>query len=434
MAQNFTQQATEAVVAATNAERDQDWPTAIQKFVQACEFLERACKYESNTGMVAMYQERRRQYVERAEALRQHQESQSQPMPASNGATRCDDELRSRIMNSVVTESPNVPWDSVAGLDSVKEALRQAVVYPLEMPDLFEKRFRAWTGILLFGPPGTGKTLLAKAVATECKLEQFMQVSVSDIMGKFVGESERMVAKMFEVARAKRPAVIFLDEVDALCGSREETQHESSLKVKNAFLQEMDGVKSDNNRLLVLAATNLPWNLDDAFMRRFQKHIYIPPPDVDTRARILHVQLKAVPNSLTAQDFADFAQRTDGWSGSDLRTLVDTARNVELCRLSSATHFEPIKGFQPAASSAAIDCNIPLDCWFSPCAPDSAHAIAITISELTRHNLLNRIKPRDVSRADMDEAMNAVRPSFKNKKLDRYTEFANTHASTTLSI
>ena len=193
--------------------------------------------------------------------------------------------LRAGLANSIVADKPNVKWDDVAGLEAAKEALKEAVILPIKFPHLFTGKRTPWRGILLYGPPGTGKSYLAKAVATEAK-GTFFSVSSSDLVSKWMGESERSVTKiylqefdlssfhrlvkqLFQLARENKPAIIFIDEVDSLCGTRGEGESEASRRIKTEFLVQMQGVGNDDKGILVLGATNIPWQLDPAIKRRY---------------------------------------------------------------------------------------------------------------------------------------------------------------------
>lgn len=158
-------------------------------------------------------------------------------------------------------------WSDVAGLEQAKEALKEAVILPIKFPQLFTGKRTPWRGILLYGPPGTGKSFLAKAVATEAK-STFFSVSSSDLVSKWMGESERLVKQLFAMARESKPAIIFIDEVDSLAGARGDNESEASRRIKTEFLVQMQGVGNESNGVLVLGATNIPWQLDPAIKRR----------------------------------------------------------------------------------------------------------------------------------------------------------------------
>jgi len=167
---------------------------------------------------------------------------------------------------------------------------------------------------LLYGPPGTGKTFIAKACATEMSESTFFSISSSDIMSKYVGESEKIVKTLFGMARGEHSSIIFIDEVDSMTGNRSEGENESSKRVKTEFLVQMDGVGNDSkNKLLVLGATNLPWELDPAIRRRFERRIYIPLPELETRYLLFKKLCSKTPNTMTDDQFRDLAERAEGY-------------------------------------------------------------------------------------------------------------------------
>jgi vacuolar protein-sorting-associated protein 4 len=337
--------------------------------------------------------------------------SSAQTSSSSSHHTKNDQALRDQITDTMLVKRPSVSMDSVAGLHVVKEVLRQAVVYPLSMQQLFANRVEPWSGILLYGPPGTGKTLIAKAVASEVSGSTFMQVTISKIMSKYVGESERLVEMLFRVARENKPVVMFIDEVDALVSQRNDGEHEVSRKVKNMFLQEMDGVGSQNSGVLVLCATNMPWTLDDAFLRRMQRRIYIPRPCAESRASILSVLLKDVPHTLTPEHVADIAAATDEWTGSDLNTLVRTARNRQLQSLSVARHFVETGP----------------DKMLVPCASTVPGARELSMADIKDKGWLARVQLPDVSVDDFTHALVTVKPSPLSQKIEKYEEWTTNY-------
>jgi len=225
------------------------------------------------------------------------------------------------LSGAIVTEKPNVKWSDVVGLEQAKESLKEAVILPIRFPQLFDETRKPWRGILLYGPPGTGKSYLAKACATECE-GTFFSVSSSDLVSKWMGESERLIKQLFKMARDKKPSIIFIDEVDSLCGSRSEGENDSSRRIKTEFLVQMQGVGNDMDGILVLGATNVPWELDNAIRRRFEKRIYISLPDPAARAGIFKIRTGTTKNSLTESDWTALGENSEGYSGSDIAVVV----------------------------------------------------------------------------------------------------------------
>lgn len=219
-------------------------------------------------------------------------------------------------------EKPEVTFNDVAGLDTVKEEIKNKLIYPFRFPEEARKfGIRSGGGILLYGPPGTGKTYIAKAVANEVDAA-FFSIKPSQIMSKWVGESEQNIMKTFSAARAKGRAVIFIDEVEAIIPMRRSSGSTVMQRVVPQILAEMEGVDSKNDGLLFIGATNEPWSIDHAALRpgRFDEKIYVPPPDFEARKKILELNLKDKPLAEDI-DFDNLAGMTDGYSGADLKQV-----------------------------------------------------------------------------------------------------------------
>ena len=234
------------------------------------------------------------------------------------------------VVDFISTARERIRFDDIAGLDDLKRTVRLQIIEPFLRPGLFAKfKKRAGGGVMLYGPPGCGKTMLARAVATECRAE-FMSVGISDVLNMYIGESERNLAVIFEKARHSRPCVLFFDEIDALAYARSKAQSEHTRQVVNEFLSQLDGFSADNQEVLILAATNMPWDVDSAMKRpgRFSRQVFVPPPDEAARAHIVELKLQGVPAE--GIDAKAIAAITPHFSGADIEGVVEIAKDFAL--------------------------------------------------------------------------------------------------------
>ncbi|KAF1946735.1 AAA-domain-containing protein [Clathrospora elynae] len=250
-----------------------------------------------------------------------------------------DKQAAQQILNEIVIQGDEVHWEDVSGLDIAKNALKETVVYPFLRPDLFMGLREPARGMLLFGPPGTGKTMLARAVATESK-STFFAISASSLTSKFLGESEKLVRALFQLAKMLAPSIIFVDEIDSLLSSRSGGEHEATRRIKTEFLiqwsdlqkaaagsalSDKDKERGDATRVLVLAATNLPWAIDEAARRRFVRRQYIPLPEDWVRKQQVKTLLSHQKHELNDGDLDRLVKLTEGFSGSDITALAKDA-------------------------------------------------------------------------------------------------------------
>ena len=236
-----------------------------------------------------------------------------------------DKELIEKINNEIVDDGQKVTFDDIAGLENAKNTVNEMVIYPMKRPDLFTGLRACPKGLLLFGPPGTGKTLIGKAISYESGAT-FFSISSSSLTSKWIGEGEKLVKTLFAVASYRSPSVVFIDEVDSMLTQRKSDENEASRRIKTEFLVQLDGAGNDRKgHVLVIGATNLPQELDDAARRRFVKRLYIPLPDQTGRETLLRTLLAKNSHSLTDKEIIKLSRDTDGYSGADLKNLCTDA-------------------------------------------------------------------------------------------------------------
>ncbi len=227
-------------------------------------------------------------------------------------------------------ERSQISFKDVGGMDKLKDEIRMKIIYPLTHPHLYRAYGKAvGGGILMYGPPGCGKTYLARATAGEVQA-QFVAIGLDDVLDMWLGQSERNLHNVFDLARQHTPCVLFFDEVDALGANRADMRFSAGRQVISQFLSEMDGIDTCNSGVLILAATNAPWHLDPALRRpgRFDRIIFVPPPDAPTREAILRITLANRPTGKI--DYRRLAQETPGFTGADLQGVVDRAIEIKL--------------------------------------------------------------------------------------------------------
>jgi SpoVK/Ycf46/Vps4 family AAA+-type ATPase len=332
--QELEQAATKYALEAVRLDKQGSRGMAITMYQKGISTLLKLVRLYPNYGLNTVYIQRAQAYQERIKALQgqgpvqsfQPQQERSVEMTDQSPEAETGTDGKASYDELVLDEKPNVRWTQVVGLDPAKKAIKEAIVYPVERPDLFPL---GWPrGILLFGPPGCGKTLVAAAVATEINAA-FVSVDAASVMSKWLGEAEKNVAKLFTQARKTanngRPAIIFIDELDSLIGMHS-NEVGGETRVRNQFLKEMDGVmdKGKNIHAYVIGATNKPWALDWPFIRRFQKRIMVPLPDHEARLNMLKLYTEHL-NLSPKVDLDEFARLAGGFSGSDIRDICQSA-------------------------------------------------------------------------------------------------------------
>ncbi|CAK5279769.1 unnamed protein product [Mycena citricolor] len=408
--------AIEIVQRAIDEDVKQNYAEAYKQYQNSLDYFMLAMKYEKNEKSRALIREKINEYLKRAETLKEHivngEKNKKSALTngggSGNGGKKDDgtdpemDKLRGALSQAIVSEKPNVKWDDVAGLEGAKASLKEAVILPIKFPHLFTGKRTPWRGILLYGPPGTGKSYLAKAVATEAN-STFFSVSSSDLVSKWQGDSERLVKQLFELARENKPSIIFIDEIDSLAGSRSEGESEGSRRIKTEFLVQMNGVGHDDTGVLVLGATNIPWQLDNAIKRRFEKRIYIPLPGPEARRHMFELHVGDTPCEMTQKDYRVLADKTEGYSGSDISIVVRDALMQPVRKVLSATHFKRAEGGKK---------------W-TPCSPGDGDAVEKSWTEVESDELLE--PPLRVG--DFLKSLSTTRPTVTESDIKRHDDW-----------
>ena len=337
-----------------------------------------------------------------------------------------DSDLIERLEREMLDLAPNVKWSDIAGLDDAKGVLQEAVVLPMMLRNFFSGVRKPWRGVLLYGPPGTGKTLLAKAVATECRTT-FFNVSASSLASKWRGDGEKLVRILFDMAKYYAPTVVFFDEVDSIASKRSDGEQDASRRMKTEMLVCMDGISNDTSSgvsegdegndgggedgeggeltaagskiVMVLGATNQPWELDDAFKRRFEKRIYIPLPGPEERKVLLRLCLQKI-------------KLADGIDTDALAALLNNYSGADIAVVCKHAAYAPMRHKQAEVQRK-----------FPRADQMRERVLAIQASEA-------EIMNAGITQSDFEEAISANKPSASGGNLKHFEEYARDHGST----
>ncbi|GAV29787.1 hypothetical protein PMKS-003290 [Pichia membranifaciens] len=408
----FLDKGVELVKKAIEADSASKYEEAYQLYYNGLDYLMLALKYEKSQKAKETIKAKFTEYLSRAEELKEHvvnnnQKDQNGEVSSTSGNVKAkkldpnsslnnkeedsdNKKLRGQLANSILSEKPDVKWSDIAGLDAAKDALKEAVILPVKFPHLFK-----------------GK----QANST------FFSVSSSDLVSKWMGESERLVKQLFSMAREQKPSIIFIDEVDALCGPRGEGESEASRRIKTELLVQMNGVGNDADGVLVLGATNIPWQLDSAIRRRFERRIYIALPDPEARLEMFKLNIGETPCTLTPQDYHTLANITEGYSGHDIAVVVKDALMQPIRKIQSATHFKKIDTINEETGESLVQ--------YQPCSPGEASAIEMNWMELEG----DQLKEPDLCLTDFLKAVKTNKPTVNQQDLEKFVEFTNDFGS-----
>lgn len=281
------------------------------------------------------------------------------------------------IDNLIVSTKPDTTWEQIGGLPDVKRTIKEAIVLPFikEKPPYI----KSTRTILLYGPPGTGKTLLAKA-ASNTLSATFFEARVSSLLSKYFGESSKLIHALFQKARKEEPSVVFVDELDSVAISRGGNMNEATRRVLGEFLTQIEGFNTKKDeKVLIIGATNKPWDLDEAIISRFQRKVYVPLPDEKARKGIFRIHLEGAKSSL---DLDDLARRSEGFSGRDISSVCQEAIN------------HMVREMNPGLTD-------------------------MTAEQVSKY----RLKSRPLNEPDFQEAFSKIRPATKKVELSKYEDW-----------
>eukprot|EP00873_Tetraselmis_striata_P025821 jgi/Tetstr1/446085/TSEL_033686.t1 len=397
MYSDFKGKAIEFVKLAVEEDQAENYEKAYELYCKALDHFGAHLKYDKNPRSKEVITAKFKEYLQRAEAIKQMLDnvdstanSQAKGTGAGATATKAKpkgqgvnedadlEKLKNSLGGVILEEKPNVKWDDVAGLEGAKDALKEA-------------------------------SYLAKAIATEAD-STFFSVSSSDLVSKWMGESEKLVSQLFAMARERAPSIVFIDEIDSLCSARGDSgESEAARRIKTEFLVQMQGVGKGDKRVLVLGATNMPYNLDQAVRRRFDKRIYIPLPEGPARAAMLRIHLKDTPHNLEKEDFDRLGAKLDGFSGSDCAVLVKDVLFEPVRKTQDATHFKWV----------AVDGKQMIEA----CSPGDPDAFAATLQSLAAEGKADQVHTPLITLRDFDRACERARPTVSESDLASHQKF-----------
>lgn len=423
----YLTKATGCINEAVEYDNGGNYQQALSKYQIALDWLEMALKYAPTESTKKRITRSIREYLDRAEVLKlqletEKKEERKRIVAQANGGTlqsrveaavaaAKDGGIKEAMINTALGDKPKTRLADVAGLIEAKRALREAVLMPIQAPHLWGPGESSWSGILLYGPPGTGKSFLASAIAGEAGCT-FFSVSTSDLISKWVGQSEQQIKALFEAAREKKPSIIFIDEVESVLTERSKDPSSSSGghadRVVAELLSQLDGVGKDNSGILFLCATNLPWALDTAGLRRTEKRIYIPLPDEEARSYLL---TRALVNKVKQETLDDLVACSHGYSGADLKVFLKEVSMLPRRRIAEATHF---KGVSVPGEKTLV---------FFPCEAGDPDGLECSFDAFENKELLRAPK---LTHEDYLECLKRTRPTVDKASLVRYEEWTRT--------
>jgi vacuolar protein-sorting-associated protein 4 len=347
---------------------------------------------------------------------RPHKPKREEAQTQAGGEDHFHEQLRALKLSG--DQLSVVRWESIIGLDQVKEQLLFCTKLPLEMPHLFTGGLASPSSILLYGPPGVGKTQIVRALAHESGFA-FFTVSTASLISKYVGDSAKYVKALFEVVKEAKPCILFIDEIDALCPDRESGQQNGeSTRAVGEFLVQCDGItREDMSGVLLVGATNLPWRLDSGVLRRLARRFYVPLPTLEGRFALFRHYTSLYPSEVgpALEDTAlwQLAEQTPHYSGADIAQLVKSAYQYTVAQIPKAEHFKPVR-----AANATV--------YIQPAEASDSGARPILYNQLEDKA---RLRPHALSEEHLRRAIGENRPSVDPERVAAYEEWTTKHGT-----
>uniref|UniRef100_A0A7S3PGE3 Vesicle-fusing ATPase n=1 Tax=Aplanochytrium stocchinoi TaxID=215587 RepID=A0A7S3PGE3_9STRA len=413
--EEFYRRGKKSLERAITADENKDYPLAKEFYERACEEYLIGLRRDANKPRQAQMVERVKNYLSRAETVKGIIAEKRK----GNGRKKLMGPTRSKSSSVEIGDGEERGFDKIAGLEHVKQSMREAVILPMVQPQLFKGKRVPWKGVLLFGPPGTGKTYMAQALSEEAEVN-FVSISASDIVSKWQGESEKAVKSLFEEAKkSKKPTVIFIDEVDSIGGSRDKktgSNAEASRRLLTELLKQMDGVGSVDRGITVIGATNHAEDIDSALRRRFEKRLYVPLPGMKSRLKIFELNFgtDTMLHSLTKSDLIRLTKMTKGYSASDLTNVVNEALMMPVRLCHKASHFKEVhvnNGGSFWGTTGLV-----------PCASNDPNGKPMKMFD--RDFPAEKLLVPKVTFAHVKRAIAKIRPSVSDTEIRRHEKFA----------
>ena len=318
------------------------------------------------------------------------------------------EKIEHQITPFIIQENSYIKWENIALKEKVKESLKKQVISPIKFPKKLQEETKPVKSILIYGPPGTGKTLLSRVIASELEGKFFYILSCNIITKWFPSDSEKTIKNLFDLARKNKPSVIFIDEIDCILNEKSYYYNDTIRKIKNEFILQMKNIEINDEDIIVLGTTNIPWTLDGNIINKFQKKMNISLPDCDARKKMIELNLKEITHNLSNQQIEYLAQNTKDFSGSDIYALIQDAALEPLRKYINYEYFKKIK---------ATDGNK----WnYIPCEQNDEGAIKIKMTEIPDSKSI--LLPK-VDFDDFKKALERARPSMKKEDLTNFEKF-----------